>query len=344
MWAVQASAARQHVEPPTVGSLHLPEPAVKGKEGVARACSSSSSGSCASVSTAVATADPPALESSESELEDLTQRLGEIDPRRRTVPDIKGSVWRLAASPTGSRLLQEILEVGDAQVKAQVVKELEGHVQEAWDNTEAAPHANYVLQKCVEVMPPPLCLFIRDEMVQSAKDAACSKYGCRILQRLIEHFDNSKMEPLLAQILAEETLPSLMVSKYGNFVVQCVLEHGSQQQRSLVASVLGTDAQLRALAENSYASHVVQRAMMHCSEQEQRLIVQKVLGMEGNSRLKHSVYGSFVAREAKKWRRLRQQVEAVTAPAPAPAANRHLPRRRGRAGARQAARPAAGAE
>jgi len=262
------------------------------------------------------------------ELQDLIASLDQMDPSdRRMIAQVEGSVWALATSKDGSRLLQEIFESGDSQGKARLAAELKGNVNRAWQCEVAARYANFVIQKCVEVMPPGLCHFVRDEMMgANVEEAACSKYGCRILQRLIEHFHNREMEDLLKVLLEERTLWGLMANKYGNFVVQCVLEHGSKPQRSLIAQVvlghteqrpedelrlaekakkmpegLGRDyRRVAALASSMYASNVMQKAMMHCSEDEQRQIVRKVLDAERLPFLKRSRYGSFVTSEAQK--------------------------------------------
>merc|ERR1719356_1262605 len=136
--------------------------------------------------------------------------------------------------------------------------------------------------------------------------AAHSKFGCRVLQRLIEHFPEEDVAPLLEALIGKGDLQALMISRFGNFVVQCILEHGPSEHRSRVAAVLvgEEDKTFARLAENKYASHVVQHAMKHCDEAEQRRLVSKVLAVEVKEpKFKRSVYGSFVTTEARKWAR-----------------------------------------
>lgn len=241
-------------------------------------------------------------------LDELVARLETltIGPKdwRVAIAELRGSVWALAASPRGTRILQEVLQHADPKEKVALTQELHGHVREAWDSQSAAPHANYVVQKCIEVMPPEHCQFVLDEMLNSdVRRAALNPYGCRVLQRLIEHFPVTEMMNLLNQILDKGILQMLMVSPYGNFVVQCVLEHGDVPQKTQIARVLlaDDDRGFARLAENKYASHVVQHAMKHCSDPEQWDLVQKVLRIdEMDPKFKKTVYGSFVISEAKK--------------------------------------------
>ncbi|CAK0851223.1 unnamed protein product [Prorocentrum cordatum] len=255
---------------------------------------------------AQAGSEPEAAGLTEEE-EQLLERLSRLPAAElgEAAASLRGRVWRLAGSPQGTQLLQQVLLAAGVQERAELVAELEGHVNEAWESVAAAPHANYVLQKCIEVLPPNRCRFICDEMLQGdVARAAQSKFGCRILQRLIEHCRGQDVAPLLDALLAEDTLQALMLSRFGNFVVQCVLEHGPAERRSRVAAALARqeDGAFAKLAENKYASHVVQHAMRHCSEADRRLLVGKVLGVEAkDSKFKRSVYGSFVAGEARKW-------------------------------------------
>lgn len=211
-------------------------------------------------------------------------------------------------------MLQEVLEAANPRGRFKLVKGLQGHVTEAWECPNAAPHANHVLQRCIEALPPADCAFVLEEMLSSGIERASSnKYGCRIVQRLIEHFPHEVMEPLFKEILDPDTLQKLAVSRFGNFVVQCILEHGSSEQRKCIVSALlhQDDQKFTRLAENMYASHVVQQAMKRCSPEHQRLLVQRIISIEQKDpKFKRSVYGSFVAHEAKNWIKAHPLVEA----------------------------------
>mmetsp|Transcript_52407 Transcript_52407/g.136484 ORF Transcript_52407/g.136484 Transcript_52407/m.136484 type:complete len:480 (+) Transcript_52407:67-1506(+) len=255
-------------------------------------------------------AGPPVDVIELTELEEqLVQRLSQLPAEElgQAAASLQGHVWRLAAAPRGTQLLQQALLAAGAEDRGRLVAELKGHVNDSWESTAAAPQANYVLQKCIEALPLKDCHFICDEMlVGGVTKAAHSKFGCRIFQRLIEHFPEEDVAPLLEALLSEGDLQALMISRFGNFVVQCILEHGPSEHRSRIAAVLvgEEDKSFAKLAENKYASHVVQHAMKHCSVTDRRRLVSKVLEVEAkDSKFKRSVYGSFVASEARRWAR-----------------------------------------
>merc|ERR1711920_1153398 len=86
----------------------------------------------------------------------------------------------------GSRRVQEALkEAANEAVREELVSKLKGHVLEAM----VCPHANFVLQKSIELSPAHSLQFVVDELKasNSVTRAARHKYACRILQRLFEH-------------------------------------------------------------------------------------------------------------------------------------------------------------
>merc|ERR1719183_948446 len=60
---------------------------------------------------------------------------------------------------------------------------LRGHVREALGHR----HANYVIQKVVDVMPTQQAVFVAKELVGSAYQAATHRFGCRTVLRLVRH-------------------------------------------------------------------------------------------------------------------------------------------------------------
>ena len=63
------------------------------------------------------------------------------------------------------------------------MNELRGHVLQMMES----PHANFVLQKVIEVLPANATCFVTEELATRAAEAARHRFGCRILCRLIEH-------------------------------------------------------------------------------------------------------------------------------------------------------------
>lgn len=102
---------------------------------------------------------------------------------RRAVSSIRGSVLRMSMEPFGCRAVQLALDVASMADKEGLVEELRGHVLSA----TASPHANFVIQKVIEVLPTNLTNFVAKELATFAAELACHRFGCRVFCRLVEH-------------------------------------------------------------------------------------------------------------------------------------------------------------
>jgi len=77
-------------------------------------------------------------------------------------------------------------------------------------------------------------------------------YGCRIIQRILEHCLPEQTSGLLEEM--HEHTERLLHDQYGNYVVQHVLEHGRADDRSrIVAQVRG---KVLPLSQHKFARYV----------------------------------------------------------------------------------------
>ena len=51
-------------------------------------------------------------------------------------------------------------------------------------------------------------------------------YGCRVIQRILEHCKPEQTAPILEEL--HQNTDQLLQDQYGNYVIQHVLEHGKQ--------------------------------------------------------------------------------------------------------------------
>mmetsp|Transcript_11078 Transcript_11078/g.22938 ORF Transcript_11078/g.22938 Transcript_11078/m.22938 type:complete len:421 (+) Transcript_11078:68-1330(+) len=115
-----------------------------------------------------------------------------------------GRVWSLSRDPAGCREVQAALEAAGSEEERQALAgELRGRVSEAL----RCPHANFVLQKCIAVIRPRNLQFIVDEILFKGAGAvahvARHKYGCRIIQRLLEHLSPAQLHGLVDDLLED---------------------------------------------------------------------------------------------------------------------------------------------
>jgi hypothetical protein len=173
---------------------------------------------------------------------------------------IQGRVWSLAKTSEGCRQIQKILEDAESDsVRALIACELRGHVWDAiW-----SPHANHVIQKCISTLRPCESQFIIDEILQQGPGAvvtvAAHQYGCRILQRLLEHFPSDRLQVLIEDVLCNVIVLSKHI--YGSFFIQHLLEHGDA---SYVTNVLQTlTANVSSVAFEPPGVTVLGKALTH---------------------------------------------------------------------------------
>lgn len=186
-----------------------------------------------------------------------------------------GRVWNLSRDNVGCRELQEALEddAVSAEDRVSIVKELHGHISEA----VRCRYANYVVQKCIQTVGASSAQFIVDELSRRGPGAiaqvARHKYGCRIIQRLLESLPEARVRRLSEGLLVHGS--ATCFHPYGNYAMQHLIAYGTAKQRSEITRALAHRA--REVAENRFACAVVSRALEYGDVDDQALLVQAVL-------------------------------------------------------------------
>lgn len=199
-----------------------------------------------------------------------------ISPSMASCEPVTGRVWRLSQDATGCREVQHALEASTGQDEREAIAgELRGRIAEA----ARCPHANHVVQKLVVTMRPQSLQFIIDELMAGggSVQAARHKFGCRILQRLLEHCPPAQVSDLVEAVLAE----AVPISRhpYGNYVMQHLLEFGTGEQKHRLAQVL--EREMRGLGSDTYGCAVVSSALCHSSHGDQLALARTLLKEPG---------------------------------------------------------------
>merc|ERR1712217_892438 len=137
-----------------------------------------------------------------------------------TLAFVLNNVLALSETASGSRILQYALENADVESQMHIVQRFRNGGMEAG----ASPHANHVLQKIIRLFSPEKLGFIASELEGSAVEAAQHRTQCRVLERVIEHFPNNRIETLVHELL--DSVAPLCRHAFGNFIVQSILAHG----------------------------------------------------------------------------------------------------------------------
>lgn len=206
----------------------------------------------------------PATHESTQDADEMNKLLAQLEQggeaQLAAIATIRGSVWDFALDPVGCHVVQLALDVASQRDGAELASELQGHIRGAMESK----HANYVVQKILEVLPTSMASFVAEELRGSAVEAAQHRYGCRIMCRLLEH---SAAEEGTADLIMELLSQAQGLSRhgYGYHVIRCMIEHGLPEHRRHIAGVLSSG--VHRSAKHRHASFVVEKLFAHCDEQ-----------------------------------------------------------------------------
>ncbi|KAM6280567.1 pumilio homolog 2 isoform 8-T8 [Porphyrio hochstetteri] len=195
---------------------------------------------------------------------------GSLDQKLALATRIRGHVLPLALQMYGCRVIQKALESisPDQQVINEMVKELDGHVLKCVKDQ----NGNHVVQKCIECVQPQSLQFIIDAFKGQVFVLSTHPYGCRVIQRILEHCTAEQTLPILEEL--HQHTEQLVQDQYGNYVIQHVLEHGRPEDKSkIVAEIRG---KVLALSQHKFASNVVEKCVTHASRAERALLIDEV--------------------------------------------------------------------
>lgn len=211
--------------------------------------------------------------------EELPRLLGsrpeQNDPHCCREISLAGRVWELSQDSKGCREVQLAIEEASDDVRRGLLAEIAGHVLDAM----RCPHANHVLQKCITCSRPQDCQFIVDEIMACngfVELAARHKYGCRIIQRLLERCP-LQVERIAAAILSD--VSGIARHPYGNYVLQNLLEHGTPAHRHRLAEELRQE--IVAICQDSFGSAVVAAALSKLCKEDAISLARAIVQEQG---------------------------------------------------------------
>lgn len=238
--------------------------------------------------------------------------LNQEDAKPAILGWISAGALTLALSEHGCNLVQKAIDISPLAEQARLSLQFHGHVMEMIESK----HANYVLSKFVEVLPPSAVAFVLKELEGCEVATAKHRFGCRIWERLIEYCSEEAQMCASLDAIVKETA-ALCKHNFGVFVVKHIIEHGSFERRSAVLDLMVS--QVHIFAMNRNASHVVQCGLESFHAKGKRDIVETLLQGKGDFALDKVAcnrYGSFVVEQILKMREscMRDAVQARLTP------------------------------
>ena len=93
-------------------------------------------------------------------------------------------------------------------------------------------NGNHVVQKCIETVEASRLQFIIDAFRGQVYNLSTHPYGCRVIQRILEHCTGDQTTPVLEELHTH--IEALIQDQYGNYVVQHVLDRGKPEDKSKI--------------------------------------------------------------------------------------------------------------
>mmetsp|Transcript_30357 Transcript_30357/g.54996 ORF Transcript_30357/g.54996 Transcript_30357/m.54996 type:complete len:890 (+) Transcript_30357:227-2896(+) len=202
---------------------------------------------------------------------------------------LEGNMLLLSLQMYGCRVVQKALESLDYDDLCELLQEFDSYVLTCIQDQ----NGNHVMQKCIEVMSVKAkeaevktgevglsssmaqrILFIVDDVLANVKTLCCHPYGCRVLQRMLEHcVDFQKMATLDKIQLCHK---ALLDDQYGNYVIQHVLQYGRESDRDSLLKII-VENDLLKLSRQKFASNVVEKLLKYGNSNQRNAIVREML-------------------------------------------------------------------
>jgi pumilio RNA-binding family len=211
-------------------------------------------------------------------------------------PDMKAEIWQtlhgeimeLSMQIYGCRVVQKAFETLDDDGISLMLKEFQYSVLSCIHDQ----NGNHVIQKCIEVLNTRAkqaddygnhrraaylrdeIAFVVDDVVANIVTLSCHPYGCRVLQRILEHCSEESRVTVLDEI--KKYHQKLLDDQYGNYVIQHVLQFGRPLDRDSILGIV-VDNGLLGLSRQKFASNVVEKLLKYGNGAQRRAIAQEML-------------------------------------------------------------------
>ena len=213
---------------------------------------------------------------------------GTSDMKDQLKVTFRNEMLSLATKMYGCRVVQKALETLDDDDVFELISEYHGHVLICIHDQ----NGNHVIQKCVEVLSRRAraaldrgeeekfhafyreIQFIVDCVTEDIIPLACHPYGCRVLQRILEHCTPEIKTFTMDQLLGCHRV--LLDDQYGNYVIQHVLQYGRDIDRQSILNIV-IESGLLIMCRQKFASNVVEKLLKYGTNDHRTEIVREML-------------------------------------------------------------------
>lgn len=153
----------------------------------------------------------------------------------------------LALQMYGCRVIQKALESVSGEQQVEIVRELDGHVLKCVKDQ----NGNHVVQKCIECVDPHALQFIINAF--QGQVSVAYKKKKKMSFGLVKHLSNTSVVISICQVLTLSTHP------YGCRVIQRILEHCTPEQTTPILDEM--HAHVEQLIQDQYGNYVIQHVL-----------------------------------------------------------------------------------
>ncbi len=212
---------------------------------------------------------------------------GSIEMKSKLKRSLEGEMLNLSTQIYGCRVVQKALE----QVSDADLIDLLGEFHDDVLSYIHDQNGNHVIQKIIEVVSnrsktyqaedkgmaiqfSKQLDFILDCVMKNVVPLSCHPFGCRVLQRILEHCIESQKSFTLDGI--QQCLRTLLDDQYGNYVIQHVLQFGRKSDRDVVLEIIIENGMLE-LSRQKFASNVIEKLLKYGNFEHRNAVVREML-------------------------------------------------------------------
>lgn len=201
---------------------------------------------------------------------------GSQEQKAQLVSKLRKHVQPLALQMYGCRVIQKALESITLEHQKIIIQELDGNVLKCVKDQ----NGNHVVQKCIETVQDSSCLqFIIDAFRGQVLALSTHPYGCRVIQRILEHCKEEQTVGVLEEI--HNNTEQLLQDQYGNYVIQHVLDRGKEEDKSMIVNAVR--GKVMHLSQHKFASNVVEKCVENANRAEKQFLIEEVCTANSDS-------------------------------------------------------------
>lgn len=201
---------------------------------------------------------------------------------------LAGQAVQLSMQMYGCRVVQKALEYVNTERLMALVSEFEDPpvlLRCVHDS-----NGNHVIQKCIEIVSrvsreaqtPEAADFVAgriqfviDTFKGRVKELSSHPYGCRVVQRILEHCPNKQKQVILEEL--RQCCSDLVQDCYGNYVIQFVMQHGWDADRAVL--IKEVQQNLLEFSQHKFASNVVEKCLQYASRRDRDEMIWTIINV-----------------------------------------------------------------